>query len=60
MAYEIDEQDPPPVTDRVNDRDRLDEQSGPNAIDIWNDVRAQCPVATTEGCRRNIPVLLGH
>ena len=37
-----------PVTDWVNDWDWLDDQWGPNAIDIWNDVREQCPVATTE------------
>ncbi|MEE9415614.1 MAG: cytochrome P450 [Acidimicrobiales bacterium] len=40
--------DVPPVTDWVNDWDWLDDQWGPNAIDIWNEVRAQCPMATTE------------
>ena len=48
MAYEVPESDLPPVTDWVHDWDWLDEQWGPNAIDIWNDVRAVCPVATTE------------
>ncbi len=37
-----------PVQDWVNDWDWLDPQWGPNAIDIWNDVRSQCPMATTE------------
>ncbi|MCP5025649.1 MAG: cytochrome P450 [Actinomycetia bacterium] len=40
--------DQPPVTDWVNDWDWLDDQWGANAIDIWNDVRDQCPMATTE------------
>lgn len=49
MAYEVDDTtDLPPVTDWVNDWDWLDDQWGSNAIDIWNDVREQCPVATTE------------
>jgi cytochrome P450 len=48
MAYEASEQELPPVTDWVHDWDWLDPQWGPNAIDIWNDVRAVCPVATTE------------
>jgi cytochrome P450 len=48
MAYDTDQQDHPPVQDWVNDWDWLDEQWGPNAIDIWNDVRSQCPMATTE------------
>ena len=37
-----------PVTDWVHDWDWLDDQWGANAIDIWNEVRAVCPVATTE------------
>jgi len=48
MAYGADTGDIPPVTDWVNDWDWLDEQWGPNAIDIWNDVREQCPMASTE------------
>ena len=49
MAYDaIDHADMPPVTDWVNDWDWLDDQWGANAIDIWNQVRAQCPMATTE------------
>ncbi len=48
MAYEVPESDLPPVTDWVHDWDWLDDQWGPNAIDIWNEVRAVCPVATTE------------
>ncbi len=48
MAYELDTSDMPPVKDWVNDWDWLDDQWGPNAIDIWNDVREQCPMATTE------------
>jgi len=49
MAYDSDTTaDLPPVTDWVNDWDWLDDQWGPNAIDIWNDVREQCPMATTE------------
>lgn len=57
MAYETSEHDAPPVTDWVNDWDWLDDQWGPNAIDIWNDVREQCPVATTERYgRAHMPV----
>ena len=37
-----------PVTDWVNDWDWLDDAWGANAIDIWNGVREQCPVAMTE------------
>ena len=49
MAYDTDSGiDSPPVTDWVNDWDWLDPAWGPNAIDIWNEVREQCPVATTE------------
>lgn len=48
MAYEGDHVDVSPVTDWVNDWDWLDNQWGPNAIDIWNDIREQCPMATTE------------
>jgi len=48
MAYETDSVDLPPVTDWVNDWDWLDDQWGANAIDIWNAVRDECPMATTE------------
>ena len=49
MAYGVDQQpELPPVTDWVNDWDWLDDQWGPNAIDIWNEVREQCPIASTE------------
>ena len=48
MAYEVPESDLPPVTDWLHDWDWLDDQWGANAIDIWNEVRAVCPVATTE------------
>ena len=48
MAYETDSVEMPPVKDWVNDWDWLDEQWGSNAIDIWNSVREQCPMATTE------------
>ena len=49
MAYEATDQvEMPPVTDWVNDWDWLDDQWGSNAIEIWNSVREQCPVATTE------------
>lgn len=48
MAYETDHIESPPVTDWVSDWDWLDDQWGANAIDIWNSVREQCPVASTE------------
>lgn len=48
MAYDLDTSDMPPVKDWVNDWDWLDDQWGSNAIEIWNDVREQCPMATTE------------
>ena len=49
----------PPVTDWVNDWDWLDDQWGPNAIDIWNSVREVCPVATTERYgRAHMPVTM--
>jgi cytochrome P450 len=59
MAYEMDAQDLPPVTDWLNDWDWLDEQWGPNAIDIWNQVREQAPMATTERYgRAHMPVTM--
>ena len=48
VAYTADEQISRPVTDWVNDWDWLDDQWGVNAIQIFNDVRAQCPMASTE------------
>lgn len=48
MTYQHDDTELPPVTDWLNDWDWLDPQWGPNAIDIWNDVRATTPLATTE------------
>lgn len=49
MAYGADGPlDTPPVTDWVNDWDWLDDGWGENAIDIWNSVREQCPVGSTE------------
>ncbi len=59
MAYETDHQDVRPVVDWINDWDWLDEAWGPNAIDIWNDVRQQCPIATTERYgRAHMPVTM--
>ena len=46
--YETGQTDLPLVTDWVNDWDWLDPQWGPNAIEIWDQVREVCPVATTE------------
>jgi len=37
-----------PVTDWVHDWDWLDDQWGPNAIEIWSSVREQCAMASTE------------
>jgi cytochrome P450 len=48
MAYGSDTTESPNVQDWVNDWDWLDDQWGVNAIDIWNSVRSQCPVAATE------------
>lgn len=48
MAYEADHVEMPPVENWLTDWDWLDDQWGENAIDIWNSVREQCPVATTE------------
>jgi len=48
VANDTSDGNPSPVTDWVNDWDWLDEQWGPNAIDIWNEVREQCPIAKTE------------
>ncbi len=48
VAYGADDVEMPPVENWLTDWDWLDDQWGPNAIDIWNSVRAECPVATTE------------
>jgi len=57
--YATGHSDLPPVTDWVNDWDWLDDQWGPNAIDIWDSVREQCPVATTERYgRSHMPVTM--
>ncbi len=48
MAYGADHVEMPPVENWLTDWDWLDDQWGENAIDIWNSVREQCPVATTE------------
>ncbi len=59
MVYESDQVELPPVTDWVNDWDWLDDQWGENAIDIWNSVREQCPMATTERYgRAHMPVTM--
>jgi len=48
MAYGADHVEMPPVENWVTDWDWLDDQWGEHAIEIWNSVREQCPVATTE------------
>jgi cytochrome P450 len=48
MAYDGEHIDMPPVQDWLHDWDWLDDQWGPNAIEIWNRVRAVSPLATTE------------
>ena len=49
MAYGADDSvEMAPVRDWVNDWDWLDDGWGENAISIWNEVREQCPVASTE------------
>jgi len=48
-----------PVSDWVNDWDWLDDQWGEHAIDIFNTVREQCPIATTERYGRSfMPVTM--
>ena len=60
MAYDVDDSpEIPPVTDWVHDWDWLDPAWGANAIEIWNSVREQCPVATTERYgRAHMPVTM--
>jgi cytochrome P450 len=48
MAYEADVAEVEPVHNWVTDWDWLDPAWGPNAIEIWNQVRERCPIATTE------------
>jgi cytochrome P450 len=49
MAYGTNDRiESAPVTDWVNDWDWLDDGWGENAIEIWNNVREQCPVGSTE------------
>lgn len=48
MAYGEVDDEVSPVTDWLHDWDWLDPQWGANAISLWNDIRSQCPVATTE------------
>ncbi len=49
MSYgAVDNSEHRPVEDWVNDWDWLDDQWGENAIEIWNSVREECPVAKTE------------
>ncbi len=59
MSTDNNQVDLPPVTDWVNDWDWLDDQWGENAIDIWNSVREECPMATTERYgRAHMPVTM--
>lgn len=48
MTYGSDRVDDEPVRSWVTDWDWLDDGWGENAISIWNEVREQCPVASTE------------
>ncbi len=48
MTYGAERVELPPVEDWLHDWDWLDDQWGENAIAIWNSVREQCPMATTE------------
>ena len=48
MAYGGERVEMAAVENWLTDWDWLDDQWGENAIDIWNSVREQCPVATTE------------
>jgi cytochrome P450 len=59
MSYETDQQDVAPVENWVSDWDWLDPQWGANAIDIWNAVRAETPMAITERYgRAHMPVTM--
>lgn len=48
MAYGGERIDSEPVKSWLTDWDWLDDGWGENAIEIWNEVRNQCPVASTE------------
>jgi cytochrome P450 len=48
VTYGAERVELPPVEDWLHDWDWLDDQWGENAIAIWNSVREQCPMATTE------------
>lgn len=48
MSYGGEQVEMEPVDNWLTDWDWLDDKWGTDAIDIWNSVRAQCPVATTE------------
>ncbi|MGA1037383.1 MAG: cytochrome P450 [Ilumatobacteraceae bacterium] len=48
MAYENAQLDDKPVTDWLHDWDWLDPAWGEHAISIWNQIRDQCPIASTE------------
>jgi cytochrome P450 len=48
VTYATGETSLPPVTDWLHDWDWLDDQWGPNAIEIWRSVRERCPMASTE------------
>jgi len=48
MTYENAQLDDQPVTDWLNDWDWLDPAWGEHAISIWNEIRDQCPIASTE------------
>ncbi|MFZ9852773.1 MAG: cytochrome P450, partial [Ilumatobacteraceae bacterium] len=48
MTYGGERIDWEPVKSWITDWDWLDDGWGENAIDIWNEVREQCPVASTE------------
>ena len=59
MTYEAVTTTAEPVRDWTTDWDWLDDAWGRNAIAIWNDVRARCPVATTERYgRAHMPVTM--
>ena len=48
MAYGGERIEWEPVKSWLTDWDWLDDGWGENAINIWNEVREQCPVASTE------------
>lgn len=60
MAYDAaDKPVAEPVSNWVTDWDWLDDQWGENAIEIFNEVREQCPVASTERYGRSfMPVTM--